>query len=373
MGKAAGRPEWRSVWNKTPTVPGRTATGGEGKDTGLSRGVSPMGSGARTPDIPRAYLDPLLSLGEGQLRLGGLGRRLNLSQLQPRTGHLQGPGAPRLRRGRSQAPSRQPGVSRGRSEGAPEAAARLSLPLPACPCSQPAGREPGAAALRSPAGCSSPAVTSLRRCPVRPPALPARSSLACRPARPSGGAKLRCAVLSCQLKIKQTGEAALPSAHANARAAASPPRASHRGRRCDRGREGGGLGHPAWGTGTVMPRRSLLGEEPLPPPRSSRGGGTRWQGTPCCGGSQSPTLSSRRAPSRARGIAVCGCCLPHLINRCSREWPSPGGKERCRRAVPQLGRGPGVGSGSGARQVPLAALRNSSSGCEGPHWPCGKS
>lgn len=102
-----------------------------------------MGSGARTPAIPRAYLDPLLSLGEGQLRLGGLGRRLNLSQLQSRTGHLQGPGAPRLRRGRSQAPSRQRGVNRGRSEGTPEAAACLSLPLPSSPCSQPRGGSRG--------------------------------------------------------------------------------------------------------------------------------------------------------------------------------------------------------------------------------------
>lgn len=107
-----------SAWNKIPTDPERIW----GKDTGLPR----WGSGARIPAIPRSYLDPLLSLSEGELRLGGLGRRLNLSQLQPWTGHRQGPGAPRLRRGSSQAASRQPEVSRGRSGG-------RRRPLPASP------------------------------------------------------------------------------------------------------------------------------------------------------------------------------------------------------------------------------------------------
>lgn len=354
MGKAAGRPGWRSVWNKTHPVPG--GDGDRGRREGhrvVPRGI-PDGVGRPHPchpaGLPRSTSEPRWRPAQAA------GAREEAEPLPAPAQDWPSAGPRRA----AAAAGEKPGTeSPARAERRPQrgSAGGRCPSLPASPClsllgaggaGAGGGGAPQPGWLQLACGHLSPPVP-------RPPARPAGSVLPRLPPRPPrrrSGAVLRCPELPAKNKTDGRSRFAfspckcprrrLPAASIAPRAALRPGEGG-RGTRAPRVGDGDGDAKalPAWGRAA-------------PPTPQLRGrGGLDGRAPPALGGGQAPTLSSRRASSRARGIAVCGCCLQHLINRC-------GCAEQPRMAIPGRPSAPPRAGGSAAGAEPGRCL-----------WHCG--
>lgn len=275
-----GGPRRSSAWNKMPTVPatrwGRTPA----RPAGGSRRPYPCHPAV----LPRSTSEPRWRPAQA----GGVQEEAEPAPTR------DWPSAPARRA--AAAAGEQPGTeppARGEPRPQQGDAGGRCLPFPVSLPSL-AAAEAGAGGggalqpgwLQLACGNLSPAVP-------RPPALPARSSLACRPARPAGGTELRCLELPAKNKTDRRSRFAFGPCKCPSRRL--PPRTSHRRRRCDRGGGGRGRGSAPLGVGGDHGTAGLGGK---PIPRLL---------APC---------SSWRASSHpsTRGTAGCGFCVKHLIN-----------------------------------------------------------